>query len=190
MPQIDFNVILLAVVSLAAVGVYLAWARGGGDSSARADSWMQEGMLFKQRNDYVQAEMKLEKALAEFEASKNADVSKTISCLVALANVYESNGKPEKAREAFKRVLDKWKAQLAHGELSVIDIDYAVSNMDFGRATYDVAEFYIDSIVVMRERTLPKGHTDTLNSHKLGAQLLRKAGYTAEADELEARGQE
>lgn len=184
----DPNTIILVGTSILAVGVYIVWSRSGSGGSAQADMLLSAGLLHKSRQEYVEAEMKLEKALSEFEADRQADMGKMVSCLVNLASVYEHTNKPEQARQAFKRVLAHWQKQLAGNQLTVIDIDYAVSNMDFGRGTYDVAEFYIDNIVTLRERTLPERHPDRNNSYKIGAILLRKAGYTAEATELEDRG--
>ncbi len=172
-------------MTLLAVGLFVANARSGGGGNV--DSLISQAMMHKQRNELVEAELKLEKALTEMEGMRKVDLDKMASCLVSLGEVYERQGKPEKSGAALQRCLKQWKEQLARNALTTVDIDYAVSNMDFGRATYDLAEFYIDNVVTLREKTLPAGHPDILTSHLLGAQLLRKAGYKEEADILEAR---
>jgi hypothetical protein len=98
----DTNVIVLVGASVAAIGVFVVWSRSAGDSSANVDSLMSEGMLFRQRQDYVQAELKLEKALAELQSSRKPDLTKSVACMVALAGVYESNAKPEKSKQLLR----------------------------------------------------------------------------------------
>lgn len=180
------QVIALILMSIVALVAWIMWSRGGGGGS-NAAMLMQQALLHKQNNDYVQAEIQLEKALHAMESESQPDLSRMVSCLVHLAEVYEKQGKPEKASAAFNKVLRQWQRQLSSNQLSTVDIDYAVSNMDFGRGTYDVAVWYVDNIVAARERSLPAGHTDIRNSQLLGARLLRKAGYKQEADLLEAR---
>lgn len=183
------NLLVLGGAVVATVAL-LAYMRRSNNSASEGQirDLISKGLLFEQQNDSVQAQLTLERALREIENSDKIDMGQQATCLAHLGNIYERLGQPEQAKLQFNRVLDNWRAQLQRNQLSPADIDYAMTNLEFGRGTLAVAEFYVDAIVVLREKVLPKGHTDLENSYRIGANLLRKAGYKEEANLLLERG--
>ena len=175
--------------SIVVVVLMLLLTRRGESNVNRnlVDSNISKGLLFEERKDYVQAKLALEAALKGLESGK-PDMGQQITCCVHLGHVYEALGQPEQARVQFEQVLKTWRQQLDKKSINLVDIDYAVTNLDFGRGTAYVAEFYVDSIVAMKEKQFPKGHQDLQTSYKIGAMLLRKAGFKEEANLLEERG--
>jgi len=184
----DPIVIVGAIVVTAVAVVYMKQSSGPSQSQIR--SLIEQGIRFEHQNNLVEAQMNLERALTALGESKKPDLQMQVTCFIHLGNVYERAGQPDKAKEVFKLAVANWANELRSGRLTVVDIDYAMTNMDFGRGTVDVVEFYVDNIITMREKSMPKGHHDLDNSYKIGANLLRKAGYTQEADLLLQRGRE
>ena len=69
----------------------------------------------------------------------------------------------------------------------MVDIDFAATHTDFGRGTNDVADFYLKKVIPQRERTLPRGHSDLINSYVIAGRLLRKLGRNQEAQLVEMK---
>jgi hypothetical protein len=182
---------LVAVVSVVAVLLILVYMRSSGAqaSTTQISSQISRGLLLEQQQDWLAARMALESALKELESVPNPDLSQQVTCAVHLGHIYERLGEPQLAAEQFKQVLASWQRQLKAGKLQFTDVDYVVTNLDFGRGTLDVCEFYVDNIVTQREKSLPRNHPDIEMSYKIGGRLLRKSGYVQEADILEKRGE-
>lgn len=183
---------LVALGALASTAILLLYMKNSGKSAniALAKELIAKGLLSEQQNEFGQARIELERALKELDSSPEGYLSEQATCLVHLGNIYEKVGDPEQARLAYKRVLDQWQSQIKTSKINLSDIDYLVTNVDFGRGTYAVAEFYVDNVITLRESSLPLGHPDIETSHKIGAKLLRKAGYVQEAELLEQRTQQ
>lgn len=181
--------IISVIVTIGLIAYMKSSAAGGPSATGLADDLIAKGLLFEQQNNLVEARIALERALEAMEASNSSELQQQVTCCVHLGNIYERLGEPKEAAEKFKRVLKNWTALLKANQLAFIDVDFAVTNLDFGRGTLDVAEWYVDNIIVYREQLLPKGHADLIMSYKIGANLLRKSGYTQEADLLETRGE-
>jgi tetratricopeptide (TPR) repeat protein len=182
----DFVMIAIGVV--ATIGALAYFRASSSASPAQIRQLIEQGLRYEAQNDYIEAQLTLERALKQLETQRRPDLQQHVSVLVHLGNCYERLGKPELAREVFGGAIASWAKALREQKLELIDVDYAVTNLNFGRGTLDVCEFYVDNIVTLRERALPKGHPDLDMSYKIGANLLRKSGYIKEAELLEERG--
>lgn len=182
--------VICGVVLVTAMLIVYMRTSSSGASPSQIRTAIERGLRQEQTQQYLEASLELESALKMIAESPKTDLSQEVTCLVHLGNCYERMGQPDKASEVFKRALRNWEQQLRQNKLQPIDIDFAMTNLDFGRGTLDVAEFYVDNIIMRRERNYPKGHPDLDNSYKIGANLLRKSGYKKEAELLEQRGRE
>ncbi len=181
--MIDIQLIVGVVITVGAVILWLVWSRGNAGGSV--DALVAQGLLHKQRNDFIEAELDLERALKMLQSASKPDISKTVTCMVNLAQCYEKNGKFKESRDLFQTVLKQWEALLrAKCSSALIDIDYAVTNSDFGKGTGAVEEFY-EKVVDFKEKSLGQLHPDVSNSLIILARLKRKMGKNAEADHLQ-----
>lgn len=184
MPAVDIQIIIGVVLSAAAIIGWIAWAKGGGGSS-NIDALMQQGLLHKQQNNFVEAEISLERALKLLEGANKPDISRTVTCMVNLAQCYEKNNKFKESRDLFQTVFRHWESLLRSNSAgALIDIDYAVTNSDFGKGTGAVEQFY-ERVVDYKEKALGQLHPDVTNSLIILAQLKRKTGKNTEAAHLD-----
>jgi tetratricopeptide (TPR) repeat protein len=186
----DPIIIAAAVFSTAMLIIYIRTSGSAGASPMQIRQAIEKGLLLEQQQRWKEASLVLEDAVKMLRASAKPDLSQEVTCCVHLGNIYERLDEPEKARGVFDRAVADWKQLLQQRKLEPIDIDYAVTNLDFGRGTLAVAEFYVDNIITMREREFPPGSADLKNCYTIGANLLRRAGYLKEAELLERRGLE
>lgn len=186
----DPIIIGAAVFTTAMLVIYMRTAGSGGASPMQIRSAIEKGLLLEQQQRWQEASLTLEDAMKMLRESRKPDLSQEVTCCVHLGNIYERLDEPQKAARVFQQAVADWKQLLQQRKLEPIDIDYAMTNLDFGRGTLTVTEFYVDNIITMRERTFPPGSPDLKNSYSIGANLLRRAGYLKEAELLERRGVE
>jgi len=185
MPQIDLQVILLVGVSVLALVLWVVWNKGG---QAPADDLLAQGIRQVQQNDFIQGALTLERAVAALERDPKSDVSKMVSAMTYLAKCYERTARYSDADQLFKRVISHWGNRLERGDAAaLVDIDYAVTNTDFGRGALDIADFYVTKVIPFRQKHLPNTHADVTNSYAIGARLLRVVGRKEEAAAIEAQ---
>ena len=185
MPHIEPTLIVFAV--LCVVGFALWRATQGGSNAGEIERSVTAGMFAAQSNQWPEAQTHLEHALLLMEREKTLDIPKMVSCMLRLAECYERTGLQREAAQIFPAVLKTWEHYMVQPGASMVDIDFAATHSDFGRGTNDVANFYLTKVIPFRERKLPKGHPDTLNSYVIAVRLLRKLGRNGEADKLEAK---
>jgi tetratricopeptide (TPR) repeat protein len=186
MPHIDLQFIALAVSVAIALGLLFVWNKSGSASSQGVSDLIAKAIRMKEQQQFVEAQLAFERALKELSAQKRPDVNSTVTCLTNLAQIYEREGKAQEARQVFQQVLRNWEVYIQQKGASLMDIDYALTNNDFGRGTQDIAQFYVSKVLPMRQQTLPAGHPEIAASRTIAARLLRRVGRTKEAEALEA----
>lgn len=190
MQSTDPILIAGAVFVSAMLVIYIRTTSSSGASPAQIRAAIERGLLLEHQQQWKEASLTLEDALKMLRESGKPDLAQEVTCCVHLGNLYERLDEPQKAARVFQRAVEDWKQLLQQRKLGPIDIDYAMTNLDFGRGTLTVAEFYVDNIITLREREYPPGSADLKNCYAIGANLLRRAGYGKEAELLERRGVE
>ncbi len=161
-----------------------------GSSEKEVDQVLSSGLLYKSKGDHVQAEVYFEQVLSNLDKVVNPDMARLSSCLVNLAEVQEQLGKPQDAKRTRQQALDAWNHVLEQGRLDqLIDIDYACLSANFGPSTKEFADFY-ERVLAFREKALPPGHSDFINTIVIYSRLLRQLGENEVADQLDAKAQE
>ncbi len=176
-------------LALLFVAVLLMKATAG-NSRKDVDQTLSSGLLCKSKGDHVQAEIYLEQVLSNLDNVTNPDMARLSSCLVNLAECQEQLGKAAEAKQTRQMALDAWNHVLQQGRLDqLIDIDYACLSAHFGPSTKEFADFY-ERVLAFREKALPPGHSDFINTIVIYAKLLRTLGETEVADQLDAKAAE
>jgi len=178
------SIVLVAVVAVTSVILLVMQGKGGTKmDELKADEYLRQGHLERQRGNYVEQEYALQRALEML--GPDGDFTKRSSCLVHLIDSYTKQNKLKEARTIAQEMVNYWRSKIANPSDELLkDFDYFVATADFASATLDVAEFY-RTVPDLKRKIFGPNHSEVADSLMLLSRLHARLGDKEAAQHFE-----